>query len=146
GRLFARALAGETVDEVGEAETVQGRRWHHLDARPVLDPVTGAGGVLLNERDVTERVEAESAKVAAEQKAAMAEARQQFLTDMSHELRTPLNAVIGFSELLKSAELSDEAKQSVVRIHTAGHRLLEVVNGMIELSEGKETNAASRWI
>ncbi|WP_372782820.1 response regulator [Phenylobacterium sp.] len=133
--MLIHALAGETVAEVCETLTTSGRRWHHLDARPVLDPVTGEAGVLLNERDVTERVEAELAWAAAEQKAAMAEARQKFLTDMSHELRTPLNTVIGFSELLKDDGLSPEQAQQAHRIHDAGRRLLAVVNEMIGLSE-----------
>jgi len=133
--MLAQALAGETVAEVCETFTNEGRRWHHMDARLVLDPVTGDPGVLLNERDVTARVEAEQARAAAEQKAAMAEARQKFLTDMSHELRTPLNTVIGFSELLKDARLSPDQARQIERIHEAGRRLLSVVNAMIGLSE-----------
>jgi CheY-like chemotaxis protein/PAS domain-containing protein len=133
--LLARALTGETVAEVGVALTVAGSRWHHVDVRLVLDPVTGEAGVLLNERDVTERVEAEQARTAAEQKAAMAEARQKFLTDMSHELRTPLNAVIGFSELLRDGGLSSEHTGHAGRIHDSGKLLLNVVNQMIDLSE-----------
>lgn len=101
--LLAAALAGRVSAEVCEIVTREGLRWHHLDVRRVTDPVTGQVGVLLNERDVTERVEAELARTAAEQKAAMAEARQKFLTDMSHELRTPLNTVIGFSDLLTAS-------------------------------------------
>lgn len=134
-RIRAQALAGETVAEVCEALTLAGRRWHHLDLRRVQDPVTGSAGLLLNERDVTERVEAELGRAAAEQKAAMAEARQKFLTDMSHELRTPLNAVIGFSELLRAGLREAEPSEQAGRIHDAGQRLLSVVNEMIRLSE-----------
>ena len=97
--------------------------------------MTGAVGVLLNELDVTERIEAEQAKVAAEQKAAMAEARQRFLTDMSHELRTPLNAVIGFSDLLGRSALAPEQLQQAQRIHASGEALIAAVNEMIQLSE-----------
>lgn len=133
--ILAKAMGGDTVVEVCETTTAAGPRWHHVDARPVLDPVTGAAGVLLNERDVTERVEAEQARAAAEQKVAMAEARQRFLADMSHELRTPLNSVIGFSELLKTAGLPQPQADQAARIHAAGERLLTVVNDMITLSE-----------
>ena len=133
--LFAAALAGEHRAGVHEVATRQGRRWHHMDAHPVSDPVTGDLGVLLNEQDVTARVEAESLRAAAEQKAAMAEARQQFLTEMSHDLRTPLNAVIGFSALLREANLNAASADQARRIHVAGQDLLEVVNRMIDLSE-----------
>ncbi|MBA4808140.1 response regulator [Brevundimonas sp.] len=134
--ILAAALAGRVVKEVCEIVTREGLRWHHLDVRPVIDPVTGLSGVLLNESDVTERVEAEQARVAAEQKAAMAEARQSFLTEMSHELRTPLNTVIGFSALLSNARLDADQAAQVGRINTAGQRLLSVVNEMIDLSVG----------
>ena len=127
--------SGRAVSRLCEITTSAGRRWHEVEARPVSDPVTGAPGVLLNEQDVTARVEAEGAQATAEQKAAMAEARQKFLTDMSHELRTPLNAVIGFSELLSGAGLAPAHEEQARRIHQAGQGLLAVVNQMIDLSE-----------
>lgn len=136
GRAVLEAAArGSAAAGVYEVATKGGPRWHYMDARPVRDPVTGEVGVLLNEQDVTTRVEAERSRAAAEQKAAMAESRQRFLTEMSHELRTPLNAVIGFSHLLSDAGLPAQAADQARRIHQAGARLLEVVNQMIELSE-----------
>lgn len=129
--MFAAAVAGESVAGVHVVVTGAGRRWHHMDARPAFDPVTGAAGVLLNEQNVTARVEAEMARSAAEQKASMSEARQRFLTDMSHELRTPLNAVIGFSGLLVEAGLDPGRTDQARLIHAAGQDLLTVVNRMI---------------
>ena len=133
--MFAAAVAGESVAGVCVVVTEAGRRWHHMDARPVIDPVTGAAGVLLNEQNVTARVEAEAARSAAEQKAAMSEARQRFLTDMSHELRTPLNAVIGFSGLLVEAGLEPGRTDQARLVHAAGQDLLAVVNRMIDLPD-----------
>ena len=129
--VLSRALEGRVTGALFQMLTREGPRWHHVDCRPLHDPVTGAVSVLLNERDVTDRVEAEAARAAAEQKAAMAEARQRFLTDMSHELRTPLNAVLGFSALLTEAGLQPAQREHAVRIHTAGERLAEVVEQMI---------------
>ncbi len=125
------AASAAPVSAMRAAKTRWGTRWHHMDARPVPDPVTGRACILLNEQDVTPRIEAEMARSAAEQKAVMAEARQQFLTEMSHELRTPLNAVIGFSRLLADAELPETATDQARRIHSAGLGLLDVVNQMI---------------
>ncbi len=136
--LVERALAGEAVTLLSEVVTLQGQRWHHLDARPGLDPVTGKTAVLLNERDVTDTVNAQTAQAAAEHKAAEAEARQAFLTEMSHELRTPLNAVLGFSELLSRSQLTPEQSDQADRIHAGGRGLLKVVNEMIRVSESAE--------
>ena len=134
--LLAAALAGNAVVDVCQVVTRDGLRWHQLDLRPVTDPATGQISVLLDERDVTARVEAQNARVVAEQKAAMAEARQAFLTHMSHELRTPLNTVIGFSDLLARSSLNVEQADHVERINNAGQRLLAVVNEMIDQSVG----------
>lgn len=139
--IESRALAGEAITLLGEVVTVHGQRWHHLDARPGLDPVTGHATVLLNERDVTDTVQAQAAQAAAEHKAAEAEARQAFLTEMSHELRTPLNAILGFSELLVRSELRPDQLEQAERIQDGGHRLLTVVNEMIRVSEGAEFGA-----
>ena len=133
--LLAAALSGGESSGVREMLTAEGLRWHLVEARTVLDPVTGDVGVLLNEQDVTARVAAETARATAEQKAAMAEARQRFLTDMSHELRTPLNAVLGFSSLLIEAGLDAGLRDHAQRIHGAGERLAEVVEHMIGLSQ-----------
>ncbi|HEV7354284.1 MAG TPA: response regulator [Brevundimonas sp.] len=137
------AAAGSEVSGVYAVVTAAGPRWHLMDARAVLDPVSGRSCLLLNEQDVTARVEAEMARAAAEQKAAMSEARQRFLTEMSHELRTPLNAVIGFSALLVEAGLDAGAADQVGRIHAAGLRLRDVVNQMIDSPSGATPAPAS---
>lgn len=138
GLAMLAAAGGAPVSALRAATTRAGTRWHHMEARPVPDPVTGRTCILLNEQDVTLRVEAEMARSAAEQKASMAEARQQFLTEMSHELRTPLNAVIGFSQLLADADLPEASTDQARRIHSAGLGLLEVVNQMISDPLGQQ--------
>ncbi|QTC91661.1 response regulator [Brevundimonas goettingensis] len=136
--ILIRAMEGQATGALFQMQTGAGSRWHHIDCRPLQDPVTGAISVLLNERDVTDRVEAEAARAAAEQKAAMAEARQRFLTEMSHELRTPLNAVLGFSALLSEAGLAPAQQDHASRIHAAGERLSTVVEQMIALSQHED--------
>lgn len=133
--LRTRALEGHSAFDVCEIRTAQGIRWHHLVLTAVPDPVTGEIGLLLSEQDVTARVEAEQARAAAEQKAAMAEARQQFLSDMSHELRTPLNAILGFAEVMAHDALPEQTLKQAGRIHEAGQRLLTLVNEMIIVSD-----------
>ena len=135
------ALAERMTAEVHRMVTLKGPRWHHIDCRPVQDPVTGAISVLLNEHDVTDRVEAEAARAAAEQKAAMAEARQAFLSHMSHELRTPLNSVMGFADVLARAGLEPEQAAHVARIREAGGTLHTVVEQMIDLSRRDDWGA-----
>ncbi|MDZ4113505.1 MAG: response regulator [Brevundimonas sp.] len=136
------ALDERTTAEVHRMVTLKGLRWHHIDCRPVQDPVTGAVSVLMNERDVTDRVEAEAARAAAEQKVAMAEARQRFLSDMSHELRTPLNAVMGFADVLDRSGLNPDQAAHLARITAAGEALHTVVERMIDLSQRDDWGGA----
>lgn len=65
-------------------------------------------------------------------------AKSQFLATMSHELRTPLNAIIGYGEMLmESAEErgADEEVDDLKRIHGAAHRLLAMINDILDLSK-----------
>lgn len=136
------ALDERATSEVHRMETLKGPRWHHIDCRPVQDPVTGAVSVLLSESDVTDRVEAEAARAAAEQRVAMAEARQAFLSQMSHELRTPLNAVMGFADVLAGTGLTRDQAAQVARIVAAGEALNTVVEHMIDLSRRDDWGGA----
>jgi signal transduction histidine kinase len=65
-------------------------------------------------------------------------AKSEFLASMSHELRTPLNAIILYSELLQ--EVADDQGQlsfitDLQRIQSAGKHLLELINGILDLSK-----------
>lgn len=62
-------------------------------------------------------------------------AKSDFLSNMSHEIRTPLNAIVGFSESLKEDNIPDSAKDKVNDILTASNNLLEIVNGILDISK-----------
>jgi signal transduction histidine kinase len=57
--------------------------------------------------------------------------KSEFLANMSHELRTPLNAIIGYSEMLQE----DAPNPDLEKITTAAHHLLELINGVLDLSK-----------
>ena len=64
------------------------------------------------------------------------QAKTDFLSSMSHEIRTPLNAICGFSNsLLESDGVSDDAKGDVKNIIMASDTLLELVNGILDISK-----------
>ena len=132
---LADVLDGTVLSVLEEVTTLQGARHHYLDARRVTDPVSGAPGVLLSERDVTAQIEAERALRSAEERAGAAEAKQRFLANISHELRTPLNSVLGFAALLQNGALDQVQTGYAARIGEAGEGLLRMVNDLIDLSE-----------
>jgi two-component system sensor histidine kinase/response regulator len=77
-------------------------------------------------------------EAARRQAEAATRAKSEFLASMSHELRTPLNAIILYSELLQE-EAADRAEPGPIpdlqRIASAGNHLLEVINGILDLSK-----------
>lgn len=60
--------------------------------------------------------------------------KSQFVATMSHELRTPLNAIIGYSEILQE-DVPEASRDDVDRIHGAAHRLLHLVNQVLDISK-----------
>ena len=55
---------------------------------------------------------------------------------MSHEIRTPLNAVLGFTQLLMAdRQLPEEAQGRLRVIHSAGNRLLGLINDVLDLAK-----------
>ncbi len=63
------------------------------------------------------------------------QAKSDFLSSMSHEIRTPLNAIVGFSECVNQAETLEEAKENAKDIMGASQTLLEIVNGILDISK-----------
>ena len=96
-------------------------------------------GVVVTFSDISARLrDRQDIKNAKDQAEAANESKSQFLANMSHELRTPLNAVIMYSELL-AEEAEEQNVASFVpdlhKIRAAGKHLLELVNGVLDLSK-----------
>ena len=63
------------------------------------------------------------------------QAKTDFLSSMSHEIRTPLNAIVGFSSCIEDAKTLEEAKENAKDVVTASNTLLEIVNGILDISK-----------
>lgn len=103
---------------------------------PVFDENKESTWLIMIGRDVTDRInmtqEIELAKEEAERADKL---KSIFLTNMSHELRTPLNGILGFSQLLRNGEHSQNEKTEFLNIvWESSNLLLEIINDIIDLS------------
>lgn len=77
----------------------------------------------------------EQLNVARDQAEKANNAKTEFLSNMSHEIRTPLNAIVGFSQALLEEDIPTAAKEEVKDIIMASDNLLEIVNGILDISK-----------
>ncbi|MBX9873834.1 MAG: PAS-domain containing protein, partial [Beijerinckiaceae bacterium] len=107
-------------------------RWVLITERRTPD-----GGTVGIRTDITALKRAMQDLAAARDAAAAAgEAKSRFLARVSHELRTPLNGVLGFAQvLLHDPRLTPDQREQVKTLHEAGRHLLDLVNGLLDLSK-----------
>lgn len=61
--------------------------------------------------------------------------KNNFLSNMSHKIRTPLNGIIGFSDLLKNADVDEkQQKQYVHIIQQNGFYLMQLIDYMMDIA------------
>ena len=60
-----------------------------------------------------------------------------FLASMSHEIRTPLNGILGFTQLLKESDATEEQAEFISVIEKSSENLLTIVNDILDLSKIK---------
>lgn len=58
-----------------------------------------------------------------------------FLHNISHEIRTPMNGIVGFTDLLRNNNISEEQKDQYLDIITkSSDQLLKIVNDILDIS------------
>ncbi|MCI8671167.1 MAG: hypothetical protein HFI36_03915 [Bacilli bacterium] len=62
-------------------------------------------------------------------------AKSEFLSSMSHEIRTPLNAIVGFSQLIDSANTLSEVKENAHDIIESSNTLLNMITNILDISK-----------
>ncbi|MDP4209764.1 MAG: PAS domain-containing protein [Bacteroidota bacterium] len=87
--------------------------------------------------DITEQKRTEKALIAAKEKALESDLlKSAFLANVSHEIRTPMNGIIGFAELLKRPNLSEETRiQFIDTISKSSDQLLHIIDDILDISK-----------
>lgn len=60
---------------------------------------------------------------------------EMLIATVSHEIRTPLSGIVGFTDLLRESELSEEQRYQVNAIQSASKALMDIINELLEYSK-----------
>ena len=86
--------------------------------------------------DISQQKKSEAQLIEAKERAEKSDKlKSVFLANMSHEIRTPMNGILGFADLLRDNNLSNEEQLEYIDIiQKSGNRLLEIINNLIDIS------------
>ena len=107
----------------------------------LISPLVNQNGDITHfiaiKEDITEKKKMLDELIKAKEKAEESDRlKSAFLANMSHEIRTPMNGILGFSELLKSPNLSGDKQQKYIEvIEKSGNRMLNIINDIVDISK-----------
>lgn len=136
GLLRGERFFGETVNYRKDG-TPFNIEW---SISPVTNPAGQASHYVAVQRDVTDSKRYELEREARQRAEEMVRLRDAFLTNMSHEIRTPLTGIIGFAQIL-AEEVQAEQREFAGSILKNGERLLDTLNGVLELARLQSLSA-----
>ncbi|MCE1189939.1 MAG: PAS domain S-box protein [Ignavibacteria bacterium] len=139
---FYRALWTTILHgEIWEGDLINrnhdGKEYHeHMTITPIVDSKQNIDHFVAIKTDISDRIIAEKQLIAAKEKAEeLAKVKSSILANMSHEIRTPMIAILGYSELLMEEIIDADAARMIEKIYSAGKRLLETLNLILDLSQ-----------
>jgi len=111
------------------------RCWVIMNDTPLFEEDGSCSGAVGLFSDITERKKMEEDLVQALSRAEAADkAKSEFLANMSHEIRTPLNGMLGMLQLLQLEIGGKDDNNYVTMAVRAGHRLLSLLNDVLDFS------------
>lgn len=114
-------------------------QWVNSVGVPIKDAQGAITGYFGINRNVTDLIEVQE-KLRQEKSRAEDSGRRKsmFLASMSHEIRTPLNSIIGFADLLRTAETPEEHQEFIQIIRNNCDMLLRLIDDIIKASASYE--------
>lgn len=97
------------------------------------------------QKELEHREEEKKARQALEEAYAAAnranQAKSEFLSRMSHDIRTPMNAILGMAAVAEhNLDNRGKVKDCLLKIHTSGDHLLELINAVLDMSKIESGN------
>ena len=131
--LSGKEWSGEFLNKRKDGSTY----WEQASITGIKDAQGNVTHLLAVKEDITQRKKFEAELIAAKEKAEESDRlKSAFLANMSHEIRTPMSGILGFSELLKTPQLSAEKQQKYIEIiEKSGKRMLSTINDIMDISK-----------
>ncbi len=86
-------------------------------------------------QNIEKEKRAEELIVAKEHAEESSRLKSAFLANMSHEIRTPLNGIIGFSQIIRNPNITEEEKKDFLDgLDKSSQRLIDLINNLIDIS------------
>lgn len=111
--------------------------WESATVSPIFNRKGAITHFLAIKEDTTERYRLNQELIKAKEKAEESDRlKSAFLANISHEIRTPMNGILGFSELLKMPDLTQEMRDRYIHvIEQSGIRMMNIINDIVDLSK-----------
>lgn len=109
--VFAELEAKHTVSVEAQMRTRAGVRWHGIDARFIVDPVSGGRGVLVNEKDIHD------AKLAEEELREAQAALEQRVDERTFELQSSRDFVNRLLDTIDSWVVVSDEHRRITRLN-----------------------------
>lgn len=135
--IWENAING--IGSIFEWKTVSTKTQEEIPVQVSINSTVWNGKVVLIAivRDFTERKKYEEELIAARIKAEEHDRlKSAFLANISHEIRTPMNGILGFAELLKLPNLTNDEMSGYIQIiEQSGERMLNIINNLMDISK-----------
>ncbi|AEE20411.1 PAS domain-containing protein [Dokdonia sp. 4H-3-7-5] len=105
--------------------------------QPIMDDAGNVISLAGTNQDITQQKLLSRELISAKEKAEESDRlKSAFLANLSHEMRTPMNGILGFSELLRRKNISEEKRDIYLElIEKEGHRLLSFISNIVDISK-----------
>jgi PAS domain S-box-containing protein len=110
--------------------------WFQTVKIPYSHPGYAKPAILGVATEITERKIIEADLIKAKEKAEESDRlKTAFLHNISHEIRTPMNAIVGFTSLLGTPGLTEEASRQYIEIiNNSSNQLLSIISDIVDIS------------
>ena len=139
-QLFSRLF-----EKPGMAAFPVDLRWQHQEghwcifesiAQKFTDAM-GFSGIVVNARDITERLRVEAMQCALAQEKELSELKLRFFSMTSHEFRTPLSVILMAAQILENSELNGEdpkRSRNIQRIQSSAQYLKQMLSDILDIA------------